>query len=73
MKKIKMFNGEFKNMDYESVCHSLGFVPESNFVEITNCGTITFTAGKTNEIKALLAACRRCGFVPAKSLEKIDV
>jgi hypothetical protein len=56
--------------NYESICRELGFIPDVHFVEITNRGTITFTAGKPQEVKALLQAVRNCGYIPAKSLIK---
>jgi hypothetical protein len=56
------------NKNYEQVCHDLGMRPEIQFVEITNRGTITFTVGKPEEIRSLLDAVERAGYIPAKSL-----
>lgn len=55
---------------YDEVCHDLGFEPECGFVEITTRGTITFTCGHPEDIRALYAACLRRGYKPARSLIK---
>lgn len=59
-----------KRKDYEAICHELGFIPEVHFVEITNRGTITYTVGKPQEVRALLNAVIEHGYKPAKSLLK---
>ena len=41
------------SMSYEDVCADLGYMPEAKFVKVTNRGTITFTVGRTSEIKRL--------------------
>ena len=41
------------SMSYEDVCADLGYMPEAKFVKVTNRGTITFTVGRTREIKRL--------------------
>lgn len=61
-------NGEKTRLTYEDVCHDLGFIPETKFVEITNAGTITFTCGSPYEVKGLLRAVREKGYKPAQSL-----
>lgn len=66
--KVKKIDGTFFEMQYDDVCKSLGFVANVRFVEITNHGTISFTVGKPNEVKALLASCQRCGYVPSGKL-----
>jgi hypothetical protein len=53
---------------YEEICQRLGMRADIHFVKITSRGTITFTAGKPDEIRALHAAVLRCGMTPAKSL-----
>lgn len=55
-------------MTYAEVCKALGFIPDVRFVEITSRGTIGLSVGKPHEVKALLSACERCGFVPSKGL-----
>lgn len=65
---VKIATGETVKLSYETICHTLGFVPEVRFVEITNRGTIGFSVGKPNEIKALLSACQKVGYVPSKKL-----
>ena len=55
-------------MTYEEICHDLGFISEVHFVRITTAGTISFTLGRPNEIRSLVAACRERGYKPAKRL-----
>lgn len=51
---MKVFkNGTLVNMTYEDICRELEFIPDINFVKVTNCGTISFTCGKPDEIKTL--------------------
>lgn len=70
-KKYKVWrNGRKEEMTYGDVCHELGFICECAFVKITTAGTITFTCGKPDEICALFRAVKRCGFAPAKGLER---
>lgn len=66
MKVIK--NGKKIETSYSEVCHDLDFNPDVHFVKITNHGTITFTAGKSEEIKSLRRACEVKGYKIAKSL-----
>jgi hypothetical protein len=65
---IKTTNGTI-NLTYEEVCHRLGFIPEAHFVKVTNRGTIDFTLGKPNEIRALKSAVTREGLVMSKKLK----
>jgi hypothetical protein len=55
---------------YREVCDRLGFIPEVRFVEILPDGSISYTAGKPDEVRALLAACERHGFKASKSLRR---
>lgn len=72
-RKIKTAGGTTTvTLTYEELCKRLGFIPETEFVELTNAGTVTFTIGKPEEIKALYAAVLREGFKPAKSLVAVD-
>lgn len=71
-RNIKTADGATVVLTYEELCKRLGFIPEVEFVELTNAGTVTFTIGKPEEIKALYAAVLRKGFMPAKSLSAID-
>ncbi len=66
MKIIK--NGARIEMSYNDICKELGFIPEVNFVRITKGCTISFTAGKHQEIVSLLNACRKAGYKPSKAL-----
>lgn len=54
--------------NYREICEELGFNANVHFVKITNRGTISFTCGKPQEIKALLKAVTNCGYKPAKNL-----
>ena len=56
--------------DYDAICHELGFIPSVHFVEITNRGTITYTCGKPQEIRALYKAVIDHGYQPSKNLEE---
>lgn len=56
--------------DYAAICHELGFAPDIHFVVITNRGTITFSCGRPQEIRALYAAVIRCGYKPAARLQQ---
>lgn len=53
---------------YDGVCYNLGFAARVNFVKITSAGTISFTCGKPNEIKALYSAVVNNGYVPSAEL-----
>lgn len=53
---------------YESICHELGFIPETHFVRVTRSGKISYTAGKPSEIKALRKACAEKGYEMSKAL-----
>ena len=72
IRNIKTADGATVALTYEELCKRLGYVPEVEFVELTNAGTVTFSIGKPEEIKALYAAVLRKGFMPAKSLSAID-
>ena len=71
-RKVKTIDGATVALTYEELCKRLGFIPETEFVELTNAGTVTFSIGKPEEVKALYAAVLRKGFMPAKSLSAID-
>lgn len=68
--KMHMLNGTVREESYEEVCENLGFIAEVHFVKITTRGTITFTCGKPEEIRALRQACRENGYKMAKSLSE---
>lgn len=63
-----MIGEKAKASDYEAICHELGFIPQSHFVEITKAGTIGFTCGKPEEVNDLLASVIEHGYIPTKSL-----
>lgn len=63
-------NGEKKQMSYEEICKELGFSASSSFVKITNRGTISFSVGKPDEIRALYKSVDEYGFKPSASLIK---
>lgn len=69
---VKTAEGATVALTYKELCKRLGFISETEFVELTNAGTVTFSIGKPEEIKALYAAVLRKGFMPAKSLSAID-
>lgn len=71
MKVNVLKDGVKTSMDYEEVCKDLGFIPSVRFVRVTTRGTISWTVGKPEEIKALRYACESKGYVPAKSLMKV--
>jgi hypothetical protein len=54
--------------DYETVCGRLGFNAKVEFVKVHEDGSISFTAGKPDEILDLLAQVRRCGMRPHRQL-----
>lgn len=68
---VKKADGTVCEMTYSDVCKALGFVPEIEFVKVTNAGTISYYAGKPSEIKALYRAVKNNGLVPAKALANI--
>lgn len=71
MKKLNVIqNGEKKQMSYEEICKELGFSAPSHFVRITNWGTISFSVGKPDEIRALCKSVEKYGFKPSVSLIK---
>lgn len=49
-------------MTYDELCHDLGFIPETHFVEVTKAGTIYGTFGKPEEFQALRAAAQEKGY-----------
>ena len=71
-RNIKTADGATVALTYEELCKRLGFIPKVEFVELTNAGTVSFSIGKPEEIKALYAAVLREGFKPAKALAAID-
>lgn len=68
--KVTLADGSGKVMTYDEVCHALGFVPECHFVKLTNRGTVSFTIGKPDEIRALKNACLEAGFKMSKKLRE---
>jgi len=67
--RISFVDGSTREMSYENVCRNLGFDPKVHFVDITHTGQITYTIGRPDELRSLLKACRRLGYIPSKSLE----
>lgn len=65
-----IFNNKHVSMEYINICMDLGFIPETRFVKVTNRGTITFTVGKPNEIKALYKNVIDHGYKPSGKLVK---
>ena len=63
-------NGEKKQMSYEEICKELGFSAPTHFVRVTNRGTISFSVGKPDEIRALYKSVEKYGFKPSVSLIK---
>jgi hypothetical protein len=55
---------------YRETCARLGFDPDVKFVEILPDGTIGYTCGKPDEVRALLAACKRTGLKASKALRR---
>jgi hypothetical protein len=55
---------------YRETCAKLGFDADVKFVEILPDGTISYTCGKPDEIRALLAACKRHGFKASDALRR---
>lgn len=68
MKVVK--NDVVSAMDYAEICKELGFVAETNFVRITSKGTVSYTAGKPEEVKALYASAIKNGYKPSRALAK---
>ena len=64
MRVIK--NGQPTQMTYEEVCKELGFIASVKFVEVSSRGTITFTCGRPNEIRALYSAVLSKGYKPTR-------
>lgn len=63
-------DGERIPMKYEQICSDLGFRPSSGFVQITSAGTITFSIGKFEEVKALYEAIINKGYKPSKGCQR---
>ena len=63
-----MKTSRFDTEKYSALCAQLGFRPDVRFVDITTRGTITFTCGKPDEIRALLRAVRKAGLRPSAAL-----
>jgi hypothetical protein len=53
---------------YQEVCKALGFLPEVQFVKLNRGGSIGFTCGRPQEIRALLKAVNALGLTPSKAL-----
>ena len=63
-------DGERTPMKYEQVCSDLCFRSDIGFVQITSAGTITFSIGKFEEIKALYGAIINKGYKSSKSCQR---
>ena len=72
-KRIMVYGDGKKSMTYEEVCDELGFYSSIHFIKITTRGTITFTLGKPDEIKALYEAVENSKFKMAQSLASCKV
>lgn len=68
---VKTVDGGKVFLTYAELCQELGFTPESDFVCLTNSGTITFTKGKPTNIRKLYATVKTSRFIPANSLIKM--
>ena len=70
MKKVnvKRTGGSVATMSYEDLCHDLGIIPNIKFVAVTTRQTVSFTAGKPDEIGYLKRMCKKKGYVMAKAL-----
>lgn len=68
--KIRRQDGRKVIMTYDEVCHLLGYNPDSNFVEVTPAGTITFTLGRPDEVLRLARAVTAAGLVQAGNLRQ---
>lgn len=65
------YRGERVPMSYEEICERLGgYIASIGFVRVTSAGTIAYTCGRPEEIKALCRDAKDAGFVPAKSMER---
>ena len=67
--KVKKENGTKVEMDYDDVCRDLEFDPDVRFIKITTAGTISFWAGKPNEIIRLWNAVVEKGYIPSSALK----
>jgi hypothetical protein len=56
-----------KTAEYKEICSKLGMKSEIRFVKVTKAG-ITFTAGRPDDIIALLKSVREAQMKPAPSL-----
>jgi hypothetical protein len=65
---VKRTDGSVVTMSYDNLCHDLGIIPSIRFVAVTSRQTISYTAGKPNEIRYLARMCKEKGYVPAKAL-----
>lgn len=63
-------DGKRVPVTYKQICSDLGFRPDSGFVRITSAGTIAFSIGKFEEIKALYGAIINKGYKPSKSCQR---
>lgn len=64
-------NKKMISISYEDLCKDLGFIPDVNFIKVTNRGTITFTAGKMLEVKALYRNTVNRGYKPSVKLTNL--
>lgn len=65
---VKRTDGSVATMSYDDLCHDLGIIPSIKFVAVANRQTVSFTAGKPDEIGYLKRMCRKKGYVMAKAL-----
>ena len=68
MKVIK--DGKKVEMTYEAICKELEFLAEIHFVKITSASTVSFTAGKPQEIIALWTSVNRHGYKPSQKFKE---
>lgn len=64
-------HGAFIERSYPDICHELGFLAETHFVQVNSVGSIGFTCGKPSEIRALAAAVSEHGYRPSKTLKNM--
>lgn len=65
------YRGAFTERSYPDICHELGFLAETHFVQVNSAGSIGFTCGKPSEIRALAAAVSEHGYRPSKTLRNM--
>lgn len=68
IQKVKCVSGEYKEMSYNELCHTLEIIPDIHFLAVTKSGYIDFTCGKPQEILYLANKCREHGFLISRSM-----